>query len=361
MLAAACSVTGTGTVIQTADPETVETEVAGVFAQAGDGYQSTDEDDSSAFGFRLDPSLESSLAAVQVGIELDEPSAQTDNAVAVAPDDEIDTGDAAAGGATDGGEGDAEVPDSEWVPADDAAAQEAAAPPTTAHSGPLDDLPPGPGAGPVWVATAKPSTGYVQLYDAPNGTPISATYHYLDGSTLDYQVWNPTFFGGVLSLLVVGGDPEVDDYVEVQLPVRPTGTTAWLEADLFEFFLNDHYVEIDVGTNTVRAWHGTELILESSAVTGRPDRPTPLLRTYIDEKLPGPNSAYGPWMLTLAAFSESLNTFGGGLPKLAAHGTNQPELMGQYASSGCIRLPNAVISELAELVPVGTRVDIIRS
>jgi len=364
LVASACSVGGGDTVVQTADADSMQNEVAGVMAQAsGDGSRN-DDGSSSALGFRLDPSLDASLSSAQLGFELDDSAADDPGTTVIASATDSDTSDASDGTAAAATAGTDDVAQSEWVPASDgeeAAANESSAASPDVYSGPLEDIPPGPGAPAVWVGTAKDSTGYVQLYDAPNGTPISATYQYLDGSTMEYQVWNPTFFGGPLSLLVVGGNPETDDFVQVQLPVRPSGSTAWIQTDQFEYFLNDHYVEIDVATNTVRAWKGNELLLDSIAVTGRPDRPTPLVRTYIDEKLAGPNSAYGPWMLTLAAFSESLNTFGAGLPKLAVHGTNQPELMGQYASSGCIRLPNDVINQLAELVPVGTRVDIVRS
>jgi len=98
-------------------------------------------------------------------------------------------------------------------------------------------------------------------------------------------------------------------------------------------------------------------------VTGDVGRETPVASTYIDEIMPGPSGAYGPWLLSLGVFSEAINTFGsaGGLPKVALHGTNRPDLLGQYASNGCIRLPNDVITMLASEVPVGTRVDLIRS
>jgi lipoprotein-anchoring transpeptidase ErfK/SrfK len=54
-----------------------------------------------------------------------------------------------------------------------------------------------------------------------------------------------------------------------------------------------------------------------------------------------------------------LDMFDGGLPEIAIHGTNQPELMGQARSNGCIRLPNDAIQRLAEVVPLGTPVEIV--
>ena len=69
-------------------------------------------------------------------------------------------------------------------------------------------------------------------------------------------------------------------------------------------------------------------------------------------------SAYGPWILSLSGFSEALETFGGGVPVIAIHGTNRPELIGGAHSNGCIRIPNDVVTFLAETVPMGTPVEI---
>ena len=44
--------------------------------------------------------------------------------------------------------------------------------------------------------------------------------------------------------------------------------------------------------------------------------------------------AYGPWILALNGYSESLDSFDGGMPQLAFHGTNKPELIGTQASNG---------------------------
>ena len=44
---------------------------------------------------------------------------------------------------------------------------------------------------------------------------------------------------------------------------------------------------------------------------------------------------------------------------IAIHGTNRPELIGGAHSNGCIRIPNEVITVLAETVPMGTPVDIV--
>jgi lipoprotein-anchoring transpeptidase ErfK/SrfK len=41
---------------------------------------------------------------------------------------------------------------------------------------------------------------------------------------------------------------------------------------------------------------------------------------------------------------------------VAIHGTNEPQLMGQDASNGCIRVTNDIIVQIALEAPLGTPV-----
>ena len=53
-----------------------------------------------------------------------------------------------------------------------------------------------------------------------------------------------------------------------------------------------------------------------------------------------------------------LDTFDNGLPQVAFHGTNQPELVGTKASNGCVRIPNDIVTKIAETIPAGTPIDV---
>ncbi len=67
--------------------------------------------------------------------------------------------------------------------------------------------------------------------------------------------------------------------------------------------------------------------------------------------------AYGPWFLllsTLATETESGKAWEG----IAVHGTHDPASIGTRASEGCIRLHNEDITELKQMVRVGTPVRI---
>jgi len=209
----------------------------------------------------------------------------------------------------------------------------------------------------VHVLIAKSDTVDVPVFDEPEGDFFQLQYEYLDGSKVNYPLRNPTYFGNDLALMVLEGEPG-DDWAKVQLPVRPNGKTAWVQTGFFDWNTHNYHIDINVTDNWVKVWEGEELIVETEAITGRPGRETPVVTAYIDEIIDGPTAAYGPYILSIAAFSETLNIFSSGLPKLALHGTNEPEKMGQFVSSGCIRVENDIITLIAETVPVGTAVDI---
>ena len=214
----------------------------------------------------------------------------------------------------------------------------------------------------VTVLHVNDDVQIIPVFDGPNGNNITLfDKNAIDGNELEYPLYAETVFGNRLALLVEEYDSS-GAWAKVQVPIRPNGTTAWVQTAFFSPETHNYHITIDVSENTVNVYKGEELLVDQIAVSGRESRPTPIVRSYIDEKIPGPSlsPAYGDWVLSIAAFSETLGTFGGGgMPKLALHGTDQPELMGQYVSSGCVRIPNAVVSFIAEQVPVGTIVDII--
>ena len=67
----------------------------------------------------------------------------------------------------------------------------------------------------------------------------------------------------------------------------------------------------------------------------------------------------GPWAFARSGFSEVLHSFGeGGTGVLGLHGTGDPSSIGRDVSNGCIRMSNAGITKLADLLPLGTPVEI---
>ena len=216
------------------------------------------------------------------------------------------------------------------------------APPTSVALAPADPFE-------TTIATARNEVEYIDAYDAPNGNRLN----------LAWSVVNPTYFGGPATFVVTGGRSN-DDWVKVLLPVRPNHTTGWVRTRDFTFTSTRYRILISLEERTLRVFEADNLFVETPVVIGKGTTPTPLGRFAINERVQKSNSSgpYGPWILGVSAFSETLETFDGGVPVIGLHGTNQPFLLGQAASNGCVRMPNEVVDQLARTLPLGTPVEI---
>jgi len=220
------------------------------------------------------------------------------------------------------------------------------APPTTTAP-PVETVPPDPFE--TLVATVVDRVSVLHTFEEPDGEPV----HF------EYALTNPTYFENDLVLMVTDRT-EDERWLKVQVPVRPNGSEAWIRSADVTLSTHRYRAQIDVTERSVIVWNGEEVVAETTAVVGKDRSPTPIGSFYVNELIAKwDGSAYGPYILSLSGFSEALETFNGGVPVIAIHGTNRPELMGGAHSNGCIRIPNDVIELLAATVPVGTPVDIV--
>jgi len=198
------------------------------------------------------------------------------------------------------------------------------------------------------TATARAWVESLVAFDEPDGERI----------VLPFRVSNPHQFGGALTLMVTEGSLE-DEWVKVQLPVRPNGQEAWIPTADYSIGQTNIRAEVTLSETSVRVFDGDQLIAESQAAIGTEKSPTPLGTFYVAAKrLNPPEESYlGEWSLVLSAYSETLLSFSGGLPVIAIHGTNNPDAeLGQAISNGCVRVPNEVLQFLANHVPLGAPV-----
>ena len=204
------------------------------------------------------------------------------------------------------------------------------------------------------VLVAKENVnGVVPVYDAPGGDRLT----FRDG-----DVWSYTFRRNRLVVRVIQG-VEGEEWAQVELPVRPSGARGWIRTENFNWSTVRHHVLIDVSDRLVALFDGDDLVTYTRAIVGKSSTPTPTLSGFIVEKLPNHNrqngsGVVGDWILMLSFFSEALDTFGGGQPRIALHGTHIPERVGEALSNGCIRIPNNIIEVIARTAPLGTVVNI---
>lgn len=219
--------------------------------------------------------------------------------------------------------------------------------PTGASSVPADpttttDPPPPPASSEV----AKATVPALPVYASP-GAPTAETV-----------LGNPNSLGAPLTLLVssVSGS-----WVQTYLPVRPNEAQGWVPLADVTLSSDPYRITISIAARQLTLYQdGTDMLFQVPVATGAPDSPTPVGHFFVADvlKLTDPQDAYGPYALGLSAFSNTYFSFDGGPGQIAVHGTNQPWVIGGYASHGCVRLDNADITRLAQVVPAGTPVDI---
>jgi lipoprotein-anchoring transpeptidase ErfK/SrfK len=151
--------------------------------------------------------------------------------------------------------------------------------------------------------------------------------------------------------------------IEVYLPVRPNGSTGWVNASDVTVTGIPYRIEVGISEHRIRVFKDEEIIVDEPVGVGRTDRPTPGGVYYLKELLqpPDPNGPYGIYAYGLSGFSNVLQSFNGGAGVIGIHGTNEPSAIGSDVSSGCIRLQNDVINRLVNEIglPLGTPVEIL--
>jgi lipoprotein-anchoring transpeptidase ErfK/SrfK len=219
---------------------------------------------------------------------------------------------------------------------------------------------------------AQPTTTMV----APTATtaPPKPTFEAADASVSEVPVFaapgatdpvitltNPTPEDVPLTLRVKEHGPP--GWLEVQYNRRPNGATGWIRTSdvVLRAVQNRIVVSVEAKTLTVYEGSSDKVVFQAPVATGLPRTPTPLGEFYVDivVKLTRATGVYGPYQLSVAGFSDVLQSFGGGAGQIAIHGTNQPQLIGTDASNGCIRLTNEDVTTLTQYAPSGTPVTIV--
>jgi len=154
-----------------------------------------------------------------------------------------------------------------------------------------------------------------------------------------------------------------EDWVKVLLPVRPNGSSGWIPRDRVVLGRTPYWVDVRLGARRVTVYRNGKRARRFGAVIGAPGTPTPrgLAAIYERNRQPDSGAFLGPWALPLTAFSNVLESFGGGPGRVGIHGRSGASLndpLGSARSHGCIRISNGPVSWMAAKLPAGTPVDI---
>lgn len=200
--------------------------------------------------------------------------------------------------------------------------------------------------GTVFVARAHREEGEVAVWSEPEL-----------GTEPAWSLPVPTEFYGPRYFAVIG---ESGDFYQITVPVRPNGSVGWIPKADVEIAEVSSRIVVDLSERELTAYVDSEPVMTLGVAIGRPDHPTPIGDWYIRDELPWyEDSVYGPYVLALSAYSDTIDQINGGDAVVALHGTVRPDLIGDAVSLGCIRIENSEIIQLAEIIEPGTPVSIV--
>jgi lipoprotein-anchoring transpeptidase ErfK/SrfK len=200
---------------------------------------------------------------------------------------------------------------------------------------------------PLSFEVADAAVPVVPLFESPGAA-------WAGGRTLK----NPTVEHIPLVFLV---RQDMGDWLNVQIPARPNGTTAWVHRSDVKLRTVANHILVELGARRLTVLHGDEQLVQDRVAIGAPSGPTPTGNFYVDGvvRLKRDTGPYGAGQLSVAGFSDVYHTFGAGIGEIALHGTNSPALIGGTVSHGCVRMLNGTWLRVADLAPSGTPVDIV--
>jgi hypothetical protein len=138
------------------------------------------------------------------------------------------------------------------------------------------------------------------------------------------------------------------------------GRLAWIDTRRASLTWAHSALKIDVNVprRRLELLDGDRTIVAATVGVGASGSPTPHGRFAVTDKLPGPqfNAAYGCCIIALSATQNHPPPGWTGGDRIAIHGTDEPETIGEAASTGCVHGTQELMETLMRLVPLGTPV-----
>jgi hypothetical protein len=223
----------------------------------------------------------------------------------------------------------------------------------------------------VWGGGGRPAP-------APGAAPAAPRELYAPGRAAHYAFLNDpvavharasgrSHVVGRLRLRTQDGTDEVvgvlasrGAWLRVQLPLRPAGRTGWIpRASVGELRVTDLWLRVNRRQLRATLVRNGQTLWTAPIGIGTKTNPTPAGRFYVRDRIVPLHAGgrYGPVAFGTSARSATLTDWpGGGF--VGVHGTNQPGLIPGRISHGCVRLRNADVVALDQLLEVGTPVTI---
>jgi lipoprotein-anchoring transpeptidase ErfK/SrfK len=170
-----------------------------------------------------------------------------------------------------------------------------------------------------------------------------------------FRQTNPQGSPQTFDLMQEATDGHGNSWVQALLPTRPNGTTGWIELSDLALSWTPFSLDVDTQAFVLTVFRNCQPAAQFPVGIGTGDTPTPIGRFYLGSLIKplDPNGPYGDFAYGLSAYSDVITDWRwGGLVGL--HGTDDPNSIGHDVSHGCIRMRNADITLLAQVLPLGT-------
>jgi lipoprotein-anchoring transpeptidase ErfK/SrfK len=149
-------------------------------------------------------------------------------------------------------------------------------------------------------------------------------------------------------------------WYKITVPGRPNGRVGWVPASQVSIRPMPWQIVVFRGSRLLQLWKGTKLIYTNKVAVGRPGMETPLGLFYVTVRFkPIQEPFLGAFAFETSAYSKLSDWPGGGVVGL--HGWNDPSVIGQAVSHGCIRMSNTTATFLRDRVPLGAPIRVVAS
>ena len=168
-----------------------------------------------------------------------------------------------------------------------------------------------------------------------------------------------TEFGTPTVMAAVG---ERAGWLRVISAQLPNGRRGWIPSSAAGLIASPWRLRADLSQRLVTVYRGDRVVRRFAVAIGRPQTPTPTGRFAVTDKLDfiGGSRAYGCCAIALTGHQTHIEPGWRGGNRLAIHGTSEPASIGQAASFGCLRAPDADVRWLVRNVYLGSVVEIVR-
>jgi lipoprotein-anchoring transpeptidase ErfK/SrfK len=149
-------------------------------------------------------------------------------------------------------------------------------------------------------------------------------------------------------------------WYKVSVPGRPNGRTGWVQAKRVSIRPIPWQVVVFRDSRVMQLWKDNQLVSSNKVAVGRPGMETPTGLFYVTVRFkPVSEPFLGAFAFETSAYSKLSDWPGGGVVGL--HGWNDPSVIGQAVSHGCIRMSNDTAAFLRDRVPLGTPIRVLAS